>query len=266
MINGVYVQNEDGICLCRVDEFSDDLKEIIRTTLASIAYGSYQVQSGLEYFSYRNTLKGFWQRYSDKAEDTKKGMIGELLAHILIPIIYVQMKRVSILFNKEERSIKKGFDIVYCDIGEQDIWYSEVKSGHRSQNDDCNVATHTLLERAYYDLKDRLSNEERKQEAFWTNALIDVNLSLPESERANVRELLSEQSPIIQKKVISEDKNALLTSVLYEPPERPITIDTLKDFSNSTKLRGSFNAVIVFSIQKHTFEKVASFLESEKDG
>lgn len=77
-------------------------------------------------FTYKHTIKRFLERYELK-KTIQKGMIGELLTHLLIPQ-YIDFNAISIMKNKEENSIRKGFDIVYTDDNNS-IWYCEVKSG-----------------------------------------------------------------------------------------------------------------------------------------
>ena len=45
----------------------------------------------------------------------QKGMLGELLAHILINNYIEKLKVFSPYFNKEEANIRKGFDVLYID-------------------------------------------------------------------------------------------------------------------------------------------------------
>src|SRR5690606_31574732 len=79
----------------------------------------------------------------------KKGMIGELLAHLLLNYTDNNFTSLSILKNKEEKSIKKGFDIIYCEVDCDKLWYSEVKSGKsESGKEDSNTYNDILLNRA----------------------------------------------------------------------------------------------------------------------
>ena len=115
MISGVtFHQNPvDNVYICYIEELSDELKEKIIEMLSSIWHGSVDANERPQ-FNYNTTVKRFLERYQTKTSDTKKGMIGELLSHLLIPL-YINLSPISIMKNKEENSIRKGFDIVYTD-------------------------------------------------------------------------------------------------------------------------------------------------------
>lgn len=260
-IDGVTIeQSEEGNTLCKIEDFGDALKMIIRQNLAAIAHGKATSEEPIPQYSYKHTLKNFMERYASKDENTQKGMIGELLSHILIPSIFQELTSLSVYFNKEERSIKKGFDIIYCNLSEKITWYSEVKSGHRNANDNSDKANAVLLERASTDLKDKLSEG---RDSLWTSALIDATLVLGSEKAVTVKRLLSQDSPLDEVNVTSQDKNAILISVLYETPVNPVSIAGLRKFFSDVKSAGHFKEIIVFSIQKETYQKVASFLAEE---
>jgi len=260
-IEGVVIeQSEEGNTLCKVEDFGDALKQRIRQNLTAIAHGAATAAEPILQYSYKHTLKSFLERYSSKDENTQKGMIGELLSHVLIPDLFQDLTSLSVYFNKEERSIKKGFDIIYCNLSEKTTWYSEVKSGHKSANDNSDQANAILLERASTDLRTKFSEG---RDSLWNSALTDVTLVLGSEKAVTVKQLLSRDSPLNEANISSQDKNALLISVLYETPENPVSIGCLQGFFNELKKNGHFKEVIVFSIQKEAYQSVATFLEEE---
>ena len=127
-IDGVRAIEQENYSIFYVDRFSDEFKQIIREQLQGVWNGFAEADSLPEFYSYKNTLTSFLDRYNPKTEDIKKGMIAELLAHLLINLQDNNLTSLSILKNKEERSIKKGFDIIYCDIDNNKIWYSSALS------------------------------------------------------------------------------------------------------------------------------------------
>jgi hypothetical protein len=78
----------------------------------------------------------------------------------------------------------------------------------------------------------------------------------------NAKKLLSNDSPLVSPS-ISTDKNAILISVLYEHPSNCYTLDSLKVILDELLATNEFKSLIVFSIQKETFQKIANFLEAE---
>jgi hypothetical protein len=184
-------------------------------------------------------------------------MVGELLSHILLGHQENNLTSLSILKNKEERSIKKGFDIIYCEIENNKLWYSEVKSGAS------NVATATdyndvLLKRAKDGIQGMI-NENRS--SLWESALFDVSATIKECDgQLNLQELLSNDSPIM---TTEQSKNAILISVLYNDLTDEIDINRVESFRNSVIAESVFLDTIVISIQKATFLAVSDFLNNE---
>lgn len=261
-IHGVRIIKKANYSIFQIDEFSDEFKQIIRNQLRGIWSGFSKADSLPEYYSYESTLISFLERYDSKSSETKKGMIGELLSHILLNFQDNDFTSLSILKNKEEKSIKKGFDIIYCHIPENKLWYSEVKSG-RSETGSDNSTNYNkvLLKRA----KDGISAMiEEKRESLWESALIDVDLVINDSQgRLDLARLLSNDSPRMN---VNQKKNVILISVLYHNPVDQIDEHSVLEFLNNTISENIFEDIIIISIQKNTFETVANFLNDEITG
>jgi hypothetical protein len=242
-----------------IDIFSDEFKQIIREQLQGVWSGFAEADSLPEFYSYKKTLTSFLERYNPKSEDTKKGMIGELLSHILLNYQDNNLTSLSILKNKEEKSIKKGFDIIYCHLEDNKLWYSEVKSG-RSETGADNSTNYNLvlLNRAKSGIETMI-NEGRN--SLWESALYDVTAMIKENEgRLNLRQLLSNDSPSINS---NQKKNVILISTLYHNLTDEINELSVSQFLNNTIAEDIFESVIIVSIQKNTFETVADFLSDE---
>lgn len=258
-INGVRKIFRNEYSIFYIDSLSEELKDIIRGLLKGIWNGFSEADSLPEFYSYKNTLQSFLDRYNSKSDDIKKGMIGELLAHILINCEYHNLTSLSILKNKEERSIKKGFDIIYCQLEEDKLWYSEVKSG-RSETSKKNSSEYNteLLNRAKKGILEMISE---KRVSLWESALFDVSAMIKENDgRLELKKLLSEDSPPQR---TNQKKNVILISVLYHSLHDEINEQTVFDYLNSTKSEDVFEDLIIISVQKNTFEKVAKFLTDE---
>lgn len=256
-IEGVRISENTTHSIFYIDELSDSLKQIIRDQLQGIWNGFSNTETLPEFYSYKNTLSSFLDRYNAKSDETKKGMIGELLSHILLGHQENNLTSLSILKNKEERSIKKGFDIIYCAIDNNQLWYSEVKSGAT------NSATATdyndvLLKRAKDGIQ-AMINENRN--SLWESALLDVSATIKECDgQLNMLELLSNDSPTM---TTEQSKNVILISVLYHNLTDEIDINSVVNFRNSVIAEGVFLDTIVISIQKATFLAVSDFLNNE---
>lgn len=259
LINGVRTIENNNYSIFYIDSFSEEFKQIIREQLQGVWNGFSDADSLPEFFSYKNTLTSFLDRYNSKSDDIKKGMIGELLAHILLSHQENRFTSLSILKNKEERSIKKGFDIIYCNIEDNKLWYSEVKSGRSEDGSQDSTEYNTvLLNRAKLSIRNMI---EERRNSLWESALFDVSAMIKENEgRLNLRQLLSNDAPSIN---INQRKNVILISTLYHGLTDEITENSVSDFFTDTITENIFESVIIVSIQKTTYETIANFLSDE---
>ncbi len=259
LISGVRTIENANYSIFYIDTFSDEFKQIIRDQLRGIWSGFAEADSLPEFYSYKNTLASFLERYNPKSEDTKKGMIGELLAHILLGHQDNQLTSLSILKNKEERSIKKGFDIIYCNLADNKLWYSEVKSGRSETGaEDSTSYNIILLNRAKTGIGTMI---EERRNSLWESALYDVSAMIKENEgRLNLSQLLSNDSPTINP---NQKKNVILISTLYHNLSDMILESSIAQFLADITIENIFENVIIVSIQKNTFEAVANFLSDE---
>lgn len=258
-INGIRQIDNPNCTLYIIDNFSDELKEIIRSQLKGIWSGFAEADSLPEFYSYKFTLQSFLERYNPKDPKTKKGMIGELLAHILINQTDNNLTSLSILKNKEEKSIKKGFDIIYCEVDCDKLWYSEVKSGRsESGNENSTIYNKILLDRAKIGISGMIAENRN---SLWESALIDVELVIKQNKgKLNLKTLLSKDSPNLNS---NQKKNVILISSLYHNVSDCIDENSQLDFHSATNLENIFEDIKIISIQKNTFETVANFLSNE---
>lgn len=258
-IEGVKQIDKPNCTLYIIENFSEEFKKIIREQLQGIWSGFAMADSLPEFYSYKLTLKSFLERYNPKDDNTKKGMIGELLAHILLNHTDNKLTSLSILKNKEEKSIKKGFDIIYCEVDCDKLWYSEVKSGKsKTGNEDSNTYNEILLNRAKKGINEMIAE---RRNSLWESALIDVELVIKESNgKLNLKKILSNDSPNIK---IEQKKNVILISSLYHNISDCIDENNQVIFHDKTKTEDIFSDIKIISIQKNTFETVANFLSNE---
>ncbi|MDD5679739.1 MAG: SAVED domain-containing protein [Candidatus Omnitrophica bacterium] len=261
MIKGVSKQidaADSSVWLCIIDSFSDELKNLIRTRLTSICHGC----SSDNAYSYKNTLKTFMNRYKGKGQITKKGMIGELLAHLLVSHCDKNMKIASPFFNMEEPSIKKGFDLVLLNVKSQDLWFAEVKAGNAGKKLS-NVKNKRLIGIAKNDIKKRLNSNK---DDLWLNAINGVRIAFEKHTKFKklVLEILNENYSASQNgKVSSLSKNVVLTSVVYKSPKDKLDFKEIQALREKILKEKSFCKIIIFSIQKETYTKIEKFLISE---
>lgn len=259
MIEGTRFIKREKYSLCYVDTISEELKELIRNQLSSIWNGFAEVQEMPSTYTYSKTLRSFLDRYNSKRPETKKGMIGELLSHILISHFYDEFESLSILKNKEERSIKKGFDIIYCHSESNGLWYSEVKSGaSESGANNSTDYNRVLLERAKNGINEMFAS---KRTSLWESALIDAKLTIEEGQRRiDIRNLLNED---LEEVYLNDKKNVILISTLYHDLSDLVEEDSLEAYQQEVENEDLFLDCFILSIQKRTYQAVELFLTEE---
>ncbi|MDP1771160.1 MAG: SAVED domain-containing protein [Methylobacter sp.] len=266
-IGGVNFERDGDYAICHVESLSDDIKELIRSNLLTICHGSHSSDySDTPLFNYESTLASFLERYKNKTDNTKKGMIGEFLSHILITELFDEFDVVSAFFNLEEKSIKKGFDLLLYKSLDSSVWITEVKSGNLHKNKTHDETTRDLLNTAKADLDVRLNTQETM---YWINAVNSVRCSLNDEKdykNALVKILITEGNAAALNKAKSNDNCVILVSNLFEPLDTRISKEIAKSFLEKTNEAKSFANTVVFCIQKETYSKVIDFLTSEIAG
>lgn len=269
LIEGVTkVENSDYV-LYFVEYLSDELKAVIRNELSDISHGGKCANSSAKTYSYRETVKGFIKRYkskNDSSEERKKGMIGELLVHIILQIEN-RFLIASSFFNLEEKSFKKGFDVTLYETSTKELWIAEVKSGGVQQKQkDCSSATVGLIDTAKRDLKRRLNEND---ENIWLNAINAAIISMTDSDthkKAVIKLLEHCSDGAVDCTNKSNMFNVVLSTVLFHP----LDSDRMKEEQINQKYKkvvneGLFNKVSIISIQQDTYKSLYNFLESEAE-
>lgn len=261
-IDGVDFIDHGSYGLFHIRYISDDLKDIIRKNLTSICHGS--AHSGSALYSYKSTLKSFLERYDKKTDNTKKGIIGEFISHLMMIESFNNFKISSAFFNLEEKSIKKGFDLIVYDSKDNSVWITEVKSGNLHKDKSHDETTKELLNTAKIDLVSRLNEQEVQ---YWLNAINHVRSSVQEAndyKDALITILDSNYgSNAANGKASSKDKNVILVSNLFEALDTKVTINPVKSAYNEITGSSLFQKIIVLSVQKGTYENIVNFLRGE---
>ncbi len=250
--------------VCHIHNLSDEVKVLIRKHLKSICYGEDLAAKNLSSQSYINTLKQFKTRYSEKDDNQKKGMIGELLTHVFIYEYFDKFDVISPFFNMEEKSQRKGFDLLLVSKNDNEVWITEVKSGELGINDTSDKAIAKFLHAAKRDLKNRLSQPEV---TFWTNAINTASIAMEnctDYKDAVIKILDDEAVLAMTDEANSEDNNVVLASVLFCDMAECFSNVTSENVLSKIKEEGLFKKVIIFSIQKGTYKKIENFLFEEE--
>lgn len=264
MINGVEYSNCAGnrVHLFIVLDLSDEFKELIRSRFVSVCQGVAYYEKWEEISPCKDIMKDFLERYEVDSEEKKKGLIGELLAHILISAYLENLKPVTPFFNMEDRGPRKGFDLVLFQESANAVWHVEVKSGS-GDGDSALRRNNTLLSRAKTDLVEKLRAPDRNH---WHNAIKSVKVAC-----ASDRSLVAAVGKILQiglqeatrGTTTSASKNAALVTVLYKQIAEKIQLQNVEPEHTRIMRSGHFNDLIVVSIQKSTYDNVYRFIKAE---
>lgn len=259
-MDGISVVQEDGYVVCHINELSDELKTLITEELSAICHGKNEVEEyALERHSYKSTLKQFLDLYSPKTPETKKGMMGEFITHLVLEKFLPNLRKISIFFNKEEQSIRKGFDLTYMEVDGSSVWYGEVKSGELNNTDTVDEKNKALLNSSKVSIKDFLDGH---RPSIWNSALIDVGLSLAQESRKKVKNLLDGDLRQITESPGTK-KKAVLISVVFHDINNKTSHEVVRDHLATIKSEDIFENVILFSIQKSTYIAIEDFLKEE---
>lgn len=257
-LKGITFQRDKNICICYIDELSEELKTLIKEELTFICHGRNLVDTDQSnYYSYRDTIKDFLVRYNKKTEETKKGMIAEFITHLLIKNFFTDIQTISRFFNKEETSIKKGFDLTYLSIDGSSVWYGEVKSGELNSSQNPDSKSKDLLNKSKNDIKEKLSG---KRKTLWDNAILDAATTIGSENVYSIQNLLRAD---FKEAEVGVKKNAILVSVLFHDVNSKFSKKNIEEHFHKINSEKLFSNLMLFSIQKSTYSKIENFLNQE---
>ena len=262
-IDGIVIVKKKNYSLCRIENFSEEMQKLLREHLSYICYGISSAASGKKIYSYKSTLIEFRKRYENKSENTKMGMLGELLIHLIVRTFFDEYIVASPFFNLQERSIKKGFDVVLSSKSGQDIWLIEIKSGELHVNKGCTETTIDLINTAKYDLIKRLNNENH---SLWINAVADAKYVFDNNQDSKkmIVDLLEKYCEFSNdEKVVSNKINVFLSSSLFSNLKDNIDEIKIRERYATINKENIFKSVYILSIHKETFTKLINFIECE---
>ncbi|MBP5698798.1 MAG: hypothetical protein J6W96_04670 [Alphaproteobacteria bacterium] len=255
-INGIDIKRTDkNTVICKITSFTNELKQIIIDEISSIARGKNGIM-----FSHNEVLREMLEICHNN-QNRIKGMIGELLAHLLINKEIEDFLPLSCLMNLEEKSFKKGFDIVYYSQQNNELWYNEVKSGSSSKiTRTPTKGTKILLKRAQKDMKSKFFINSQN---LWSNAMNHAQMAA-NTKNINLIEILRkfkncmDETPNTSKK----SKNIILTSVLYCDISSDIDYTAIVNYRKKLNIE-PFKNLIIFAIHKKTYQAIKDFINQE---
>jgi hypothetical protein len=254
--------SDRDLAVAVVDEVSDELKDHLRARLGAYCFGSELAREDADYYSFQETIRQLLERFDAKAPTLQIGMAGELLTHLVLEAVDFGLTSGGVFFNKEEKHIKKGFDLMFLQDGSTAIWYGEVKSGEAPYGT-ADSKAHQLLLDAARDLADKLNGGASRSR--WDSAVIDAGLALASSEATSMKRLLRRDTTVLD----AGERfpiNAVLGGVVFHDfVHCELTESEIRATSASIAASGKFAKLRIVAAQQSTFVDLINFLRTEVD-
>lgn len=250
--------------LCQVLCFSDEMKCALREELVSICRGATALCSSLSVDSYGSVVRELVKRIESKEDDGRKGIIGELLTHLIVRTEMPHKHPASVLFNLEDGGYKKGFDLTLCDQRDNMIWFTEVKSGGVLGASSPRGTMNELLGRAKRDLIQRL--DEDSDCALWLNAINHAGKALDDSldDKQAVLEILDGLYKSSEERTFDHTQaNAVLVAAVFDSRVNEINVVDVQTSHRRHEENDGFANLMIMVIQKSTYSAVMGFLRQE---
>jgi len=229
------------------EEFTRKIKEL----LLDICYGKENADLGT--ITFEETIKELNKRISTKTQEQKAGMIGELLFHLKSYELFKKHAHISVYFNKEERSVKKGFDVLLFD-GKK-VWYCEVKSREDANNEDITLSHIKKLKEAIKDAKEKFNSEN---ENYWLTAKTNIVNIEEKSLKKQIADILTKD---INKNV---KKDTMGVSVAFQRELNSISKDSVEEYLKTEE--DNFDSLVAICITHEDYEKIIKMLKEISDG
>ena len=235
--------------ICNDEE--ETIKQKLKQLLVTICYGKEQEE--LEIISFDETIEELNKRIERKTDEQKAGMIGELLFHLKSFEKLKNYSHISIYLNREERSVKKGFDVLLFD-GKK-VWYTEVKSRENAQNENITDSHVSKIQEAITDVKGKFSSNNKN---YWLTAKSNI---------ANVeeKELKKQIADILTKEIDKQiEKNAIGVSAVFKKDIDNIDKKKVKEVLDREK--NNFKNILAVCISHEDYKKMVKILKELENG
>lgn len=258
---GVSVETQNQLRVVVIEQLSDELKTHIRDYLIAVCRGAVAAE-GVPSWNYESTIRELNTRVQGKDRNGRVGMVGELLTHVLAPLLLPHLAQAAVFFNKEDRSVKKGFDLTFLEDGTSRVWYAEVKSGEPGASETPAGKAVDLLKTAAADLIGKLTSTDRA--SIWDSAIYDATATLRDPQIITAKQLLSKDSTSATDSA-AWDKHAILTAgVFADIAQAKVNIAAIgASLTLANKLDAGFHEELWIIIQKSTFDAVVNFIAAE---
>ncbi len=261
-VNGVKISGCDGFYFVSIEDFSDEMKERLRKRLSEICWGPTANGSSLVAESYQKTMNSLKSRIKKKADTTKMGMVGELLTHLFLADQSLGFVSVNRMFNLEESSIKKGFDLVLQHQEQGELHLVEVKSS-AIDADNIEGKILNLFKICNSDMDKKLNSPA---DNLWNNALSHCSSALRKTDlRDTIEDVLEKLRDDALTLPTSESHNVIFSAIGFQDTSNLCCSDKLHEMSQNYDSWGSYKSITFFGLEKRAYEAVLEFIDEEAD-
>lgn len=205
-------------------------------------------------------MRSFWKRIKNKPMKTKVGMIGELITHLFLTGDGAPYSSVNRLFNLEEASIKKGFDLVVRDLSSNELHFVEVKSSAVMSKNPTTKLTR-LLRTADKDISGKLN---APADNLWDNALAHCSSAMRKTDlRDRIEDILAAFKEDAYEAPSSGTHHVILSAISFNKTAGYCTPQAYETARKAVKAWGSYKSLTYFVAQKKTYEAIIDFIEKE---
>lgn len=239
--------NNDCFFLFVDDEVFNDFDNIIKNEFISICHGYKNSKK----YKISFVAKEFIKRLEEKEQKDKIGYIGEFLYHIFTKYKLTNFTPISIFFNSEEMSAKKGFDMLLSD-GEK-VWYSEVKSGLAKSDNAINDLNANRFSKAYSDIKAKVETEN-KNLVYWTTAIDKLCMCLQNDiDDETITNFLNSDLNC------NDVKSKIIVSVIFYDSDKKVESHRIKKLIK--KWKKECPNIMGVCIRKRTIDRVINLIK-----
>lgn len=259
-MNGLRVVAVDDASILVLEEVTEEIKDRLRLKLVDYCYGRVKAAEDPDYYSLDTTIREFFKLYDTKSDETRLGIAGELIVHLLVPHGHEQLVSAALYLNKEESAIKKGFDLTFYDGRDGGLWYGEVKAGRVNDDQTADTKVKDLIGLAERSLHDMFTKDIRKKR--WDAALIDADATLQGVEAKSVKQLLRADFKTVNGGGVARVRALLCGVVMHKLDLSEIDEDTGKAILKSVTGRRRFADLRLLLIQQSDLEDLVGVLRA----
>lgn len=241
-----------------LEQVTEETQQTLNARLVEYCYGRVQAAEDPDYYSFDLTIEEFFKLYDSKNDETKLGIAGELIVHLLVPHGHERLVSAALYLNKEESSIKKGFDLTFIDESDGGLWYGEVKAGRVNDAQTADTKARDLISTAELGLNKMFTTDVRKKR--WDAAALDANATLQSADADSVKKLLRADFKTAKSGASVKVRALLCAVVMHKMDLSEIDSETGKALIASVTGRGRFDDLRLLLIQQSDLEDLVGVL------